>query len=106
MIFIINQIGGRGGGEGKRGKRNSRIGAAPYSSQHLAHGDLPTSRSSLPIRHPQDDEKGSPDSVEPEDLCCFWRAGRAITAGEHVCNRYGYMAPDQVGFGLDWLTDA
>jgi len=40
--------------------------------------------------------KWSPDSVDRDELCCFWRAGRDVKAGEELCNRYGYMAPDQV----------
>lgn len=38
----------------------------------------------------------SPDSVDREDLCCFWFAGEDFKTGDELCNRYGYMAPDQV----------
>jgi hypothetical protein len=47
----------------------------------------------------KNDPQFAADSVEQDELCCFWRAGEDIKEGQELCNRYGYMAPDQVGGG-------
>jgi hypothetical protein len=44
----------------------------------------------------KNDPEFAADSVEQGELCCFWRAGEDIKEGDELCNRYGYMAPDQV----------
>ena len=48
----------------------------------------------------EEEERFGADTVEKEDLCCYWRAGTDVKKGQEVCNRYGYMAPDQVSGGL------
>jgi hypothetical protein len=59
-----------------------------------------------PLSVPEDTDLGpnaDADAVERDELCAFWRAGQAYEAGDEVCNRYGYMAPDQSLFQYGFL---
>lgn len=47
-------------------------------------------------RRAKADGKFAPDDVGRDELCCFWFAGTDVPEGGELCNRYGYMAPDQV----------
>ncbi|KAI8469112.1 MAG: hypothetical protein J3K34DRAFT_424771 [Monoraphidium minutum] len=47
---------------------------------------------------PEEEAKWGADAVEQDEVCCYWRAGEPIKAGQEACNRYGYMAPDQAFF--------
>ncbi|GBF94239.1 hypothetical protein Rsub_06509 [Raphidocelis subcapitata] len=51
----------------------------------------------------RDDGRWDADKVGRDQLCCFWRAGANVTAGQELCNRYGYMAPDQAFFQYNFI---
>lgn len=64
----------------------------------------PAPRQYLPCGFdPARDDSSAPewgrDTVDRDGLCTFWFAGGDIKAGDEVCSRYGYLAPDQVGAG-------
>jgi hypothetical protein len=44
---------------------------------------------------PPERQAAAVDAAEREELCLFWFAGRAVAAGEEVCNTYGHLTPDQ-----------